>query len=171
MLDRNLKAVPGVADVKSFGGESKEYEISVNPDQLQDFGITPLDVYQAVQRSNVNVGGDVINSGQRNYVVRGIGLLNNISDINNPVIKNVNGTPILIKDVAIVHESALPRLGQVGRNYKNDKLEGIVVMRKGENPLEVIARLKDKVEELNTKILPPGMHIKTFYDHQQLIDF
>ncbi|MGI4883333.1 MAG: efflux RND transporter permease subunit [Janthinobacterium lividum] len=171
VLDRNLKAVPGVADVNSFGGEAKEYEISVNPGQLQDFGITPLDVYQAVQRSNVNVGGDVINSGQQNYVVRGIGLLNNIGDINNTVIKNVNGTPILIKDVAIVHESALPRLGQVGRNYENDKLEGIVVMRKGENPSEVIARLKDKVQELNTKILPPGVQIKTFYDRQQLIDF
>ena len=171
VLDRNLKSVAGVADVNSFGGEAKAYEVSVNPGQLQDFGITPLDVYQAVQRSNVNVGGDVINAGQQNYVVRGIGLLNNIDDINNTVIKNVNGTPILIKDVAIVHESALPRLGQVGRNYENDKLEGIVVMRKGENPSEVIARLKDKVEELNTKILPPGVQIKTFYDRQQLIDF
>ena len=128
-------------------------------------------MYQAVQRSNVNVGGDVINSGQQNYVVRSIGLLNNVSDINNPVIKNMNGTPILIKDVAIVHGSALPRLGQVGRNYENDKLEGIVVMRKGEKPLEVIARLKDKVKELNANILPPGVHIKTFYDRQQLIDF
>ncbi|MBO2009095.1 efflux RND transporter permease subunit [Hymenobacter negativus] len=171
VIERNLKAVPGVADVNSFGGEVKDYEISVNPGKLQDFGLTPLDLYNAVQRSNINVGGDVINQGQQNYVVRGIGLLNNISDITNTVIKNVNGVPILVRDVARVTESALPRLGQVGRGFEDDKLEGIVVMRKGENPSEVIARLHDKVNELNTKILPPDVKMKTFYDRQQLIDF
>ncbi|AHJ98353.1 efflux RND transporter permease subunit [Hymenobacter swuensis] len=171
VVERNLKAVPGVADVNSFGGEVKDYEISVNPGKLQDLGLTPLDLYNAIQRSNINVGGDVINEGQQNYVVRGIGLLNNIGDINNTVIKNVNGAPILVKDVAIVHESALPRLGRVGRGLNDDVLEGIVVMRKGENPSEVIARLKDKVADLNDKILPADVKIKTFYDRQQLIDF
>ena len=171
VIERNLKSVPGVADVNSFGGEVKDYEISVNPGKLQDFGISPLDLYNAIQRSNVNVGGDVINEGQQNYVVRGIGLLNNISDINNTVIKNVNGVGILVKDVAIVHESALPRLGKVGRNYDDNKVEGIVVMRKGENPSEVIARLHDKVQELNEKILPSDVKIQTFYDRQQLINF
>ena len=171
VIERNLKAVPGVADVNSFGGEVKDYEISVNPGKLQALGLTPLDLYNAVQRSNINVGGDVINEGQQNYVVRGIGLLNNISDITNTVIKNVNGVPILVRDVSKVTESALPRLGQVGRGLQDDKLEGIVVMRKGENPSEVIARLHDKVEELNSKILPPDVKMKTFYDRQQLIDF
>ncbi|MBF9143933.1 efflux RND transporter permease subunit [Hymenobacter properus] len=171
VIERNLKAVPGVADVNSFGGEVKDYEIAVNPGKLQDFGLTPLDLYNAVQRSNINVGGDVINQGQQNYVVRGIGLLNNIGDINNTVIKNVNGVPILVRDVAKVTESALPRLGQVGRGFEDDKLEGIVVMRKGENPSEVISRLHDKVNELNSKILPPDVKMKTFYDRQQLIDF
>ena len=171
VIERNLKAVPGVADVNSFGGEVKSYEISVNPGKLQDFNLTPLDLYNAVQRSNINVGGDVINQGQQNYVVRGIGLLNDIGDITNTVIKNVNGVPILVRDVARVTESALPRLGKVGRGFEDDKLEGIVVMRKGENPSEVIARLHDKVEELNGKILPPDVKMKTFYDRQQLIDF
>jgi len=171
VIERNLKAVPGVADVNSFGGEVKDYEISVNPGKLQDLGLTPLDLYNAVSRSNINVGGDVINEGQQNYVVRGIGLLNNVSDLNNTVIKNVNGAPILVKDVAVVHESALSRLGRVGRNTNDDMVEGIVVMRKGENPSEVIARLKDKVTELNDKILPADVKIKTFYDRQQLIDF
>ncbi|GAB3848197.1 CusA/CzcA family heavy metal efflux RND transporter [Hymenobacter terrigena] len=171
VIERNLKAVPGVADVNSFGGEVKDYEISVNPGKLQAHGLTPLDLYNAVQRSNINVGGDVINEGQQNYVVRGIGLLNNISDITNTVIKNVNGVPILVRDVAKVTESALPRLGQVGRGFEDDKLEGIVVMRKGENPSEVISRLHDKVNELNSKILPPDVKMKTFYDRQQLIDF
>ncbi len=171
VIERNLKAVPGVADVNSFGGEVKSYEISVNPGKLQDFDLTPLDLYNAVQRSNINVGGDVINQGQQNYVVRGIGLLNDIGDITNTVIKNVNGVPILVRDVARVTESALPRLGKVGRGFEDDKLEGIVVMRKGENPSEVIARLHNKVEELNGKILPPDVKMKTFYDRQQLIDF
>ena len=171
VVERNLKAVPGVADVNSFGGEVKAYEITVNPGKLQDFGLTPLDLYSAVQRSNINVGGDVINQGQQNFVVRGIGLLNNIGDINNTVIKNLDGVPILVHDVAQVSESALSRLGQVGRGYEDDKLEGIVVMRKGENPTEVIARLQAKVAELNSKILPGDVHIRTFYDRQQLIDF
>ncbi|GAB3291128.1 efflux RND transporter permease subunit [Hymenobacter tenuis] len=171
VIERNLKSVPGVADVNSFGGEVKSYEISVDPSKLHTYAITPLDVYEAIQRSNINVGGDVINQGQQNYVVRGIGLLNNISDINNTVIKNVNGAPILIKNVAVVRESALPRLGKVGRGLNDDMVEGIVVMRKGENPSEVIASLQTKVRELNEKILPRDVQIKTFYDRQQLIDF
>lgn len=171
VVERNLKAVPGVADVNSFGGEVKSYEISVDPSKLQDFGLTPLDLYTAVQRSNINVGGDVINEGQQNYVVRGIGLLNNISDINNTVVKNVNGAPILVKDVAQVAESALPRLGRVGRGLNDDMVEGIVVMRKGENPSEVIKLLQDKVQLLNEKILPPDVKISTFYNRQNLIDF
>ncbi|MBX0290211.1 CusA/CzcA family heavy metal efflux RND transporter [Hymenobacter sp. HSC-4F20] len=171
VVERNLKAVPGVADVNSFGGEVKDYEISVNPGKLQALSLTPLDLYNAIQRSNINVGGDVINAGQQNYVVRGIGLLNNIGDINNTVIKNVNGAPILVKDVALVHESALPRLGKVGRGLNDDVLEGIVVMRKGENPSEVIARLQEKVALLNDKILPSDVKIQSFYDRQQLIDF
>lgn len=161
----------GVADVNNFGDETKGYEISVSPGQLQDFSIAPLDVYQAVQRTNVNVGGNVINSGQHNYMVRGIGLFNNIDDTNNTVTENVSGMPILINDVAIVHDSTLPHLGQVDRSRENDKLKGIVVMRKGENPSEVIARLKDKVYELNTNILPPSAKTKTLYDRRQLVDF
>ncbi|MGI4834163.1 MAG: efflux RND transporter permease subunit [Janthinobacterium lividum] len=171
VIERNIKAVPGVADVNSFGGEVKDYEISVDPSKLQDFGLTPLDLYTAVQRSNINVGGDVINEGQQNYVVRGIGLLNDISDINNTVVKTVNGAPILVKDVALVQESNLPRLGKVGRGLNDDMVEGIVVMRKGENPSEVIKLLQAKVNLLNDKILPPDVKISTFYNRQNLIDF
>ncbi|WP_400190389.1 efflux RND transporter permease subunit [Hymenobacter sp. B81] len=171
VVERNLKAVPGVADVNSFGGEVKSYEISVDPAKLQSYGLTPLDVYEAVQHSNINVGGDVINQGQQNFVVRGLGLLNSIDDIRRTVIKNVNGVPILVSSVAQVQESALSRLGKVGRGLDDDKVEGIVVMRKGENPSVVIARLQQKVQELNEQVLPRGVHIKTFYDRQQLIDF
>ena len=171
VVDRNLKAVPGVADVNSFGGEVKSYEINVNPAALAGFGLTPLDVYAAVQRANVNVGGDVIAENDQSFVVRGIGVLNSIADINNTVIRTTQGVPLLIRQVADVREAALPRLGQVGRGLHDDMVEGIVVMRKGENPSEVIAHLNDKVHELNTSILPAGVRIVTFYNRQQLIDF
>ncbi|MEA5141520.1 efflux RND transporter permease subunit [Arcicella rigui] len=171
VVDRNLRSVPGVADIVSFGGEVKTYEISVNPNLLQAYNITPLDVFQAVQKSNINVGGDVITKNNQAYVVRGIGLLAKISDIENILVENINGVPVYVKTVAIVSESALPKLGQVGRDKNNDAVEGIVVMRKGEDPSAVIKSLNEKVEELNTKILPVDVNIKTFYNRQTLLDF
>jgi cobalt-zinc-cadmium resistance protein CzcA len=171
VIDRQLKSVPGVADVVSFGGEAKTYEISVDPRRLLDYGITPLQLYQAVANSNVNVGGDVIEKNSEAYVVRGIGLLKNSQDIGNVIIKNANGTPIMVRNVAQVSESALPRLGQAGRDNQNDVVECIVVMRKGENPSEVIENVKAKINELNTSILPSDVKIDTFYNRETLIHF
>ncbi|GAB3899398.1 CusA/CzcA family heavy metal efflux RND transporter [Larkinella knui] len=171
LIDRQLKSVPGVADVVSFGGEAKTYEISVDPRRLLDYGITPLQLYQAVANSNVNVGGDVIEKNSEAYVVRGIGLLKNSQDIGNVIIKNANGTPIMVRNVAQVSESALPRLGQAGRDNQNDVVECIVVMRKGENPSEVIENVKAKINELNTSILPSDVQIDTFYNRETLIHF
>lgn len=171
VIERQLKSVPGVADVVSFGGEAKTYEISVDPRRLLDYGITPLELYQAVANSNVNVGGDVIEKNSEAYVVRGIGLLKNSQDIGNIIIKNANGTPIMVRNVAQVSESALPRLGQAGRDKQNDVVECIVVMRKGENPSEVIENVKAKINELNTSILPSDVQIDTFYNRETLIHF
>jgi len=171
VLDRQFKALPGVADVNSFGGEEKDYEVSVNPALLQKYSLTSLDVYTAINRSNINVGGDVINKNDQAYVVRGIGLINNIDEIRNIIIKNVNNVPILAKDVAEIKESGLPRLGQVGRDKNNDVIEGIVVMRKGENPAEVLTRIQAKVKDLNENILPKDVKISTFYDRTTLMDF
>src|ERR1700730_9505471 len=116
VIERRLLGVPGVADLVSFGGEVKTYEIKVNPQKLASYGITPLDVYNAASKSNINVGGDVIVDNSQAYVVRGIGLLNNEDEIRNIIVTNINGTPILVKDVAQVEISNLPRLGQVGRD-------------------------------------------------------
>ncbi|GAB3919820.1 efflux RND transporter permease subunit [Larkinella terrae] len=171
VIDRQLKSVPGVADVVSFGGEAKTYEISVDPRRLLDYGITPLQLYQAVANSNVNVGGDVIEKNSEAYVVRGIGLLKNSQDIGNVIIKNANGTPIMVRNVAQVSESALPKLGQAGRDKQNDVVECIIVMRKGENPSEVIENVKAKINELNTRILPSDVQIDTFYNRETLIHF
>jgi len=171
VVERNLKSVPGVADVVSFGGEVKTYEISADPHKLLDYDITPIQLYQAVSNANINVGGDVIVKNSEAYVVRGIGLLKGVKDIENIVIKNANGVPIYVKNVANVSESALPRLGQAGRDNKSDVLECIIVMRKGENPSQVIEKVKAKIEEINSGILPKDVKINTFYNRENLIHF
>lgn len=168
MIDRKLRAVPGVADIVSFGGEVKTFEVSINPNQLMSYGISTLELYEAISKSNLNVGGDIITKSSQAYVVRGIGLINDIKEIENIVVKNINGTPILVKHLATVKESCLPRLGQVGCMDKDDVVEGIVVMRKGENPELVINALKDKIKEIQSE-LPDDVRIVPFYDREDLV--
>ncbi|MBT1690569.1 efflux RND transporter permease subunit [Dawidia soli] len=170
-IDRQLRAVPGVADVVAFGGREKIYEIQVNPALLQRYDITPLDVYEAVNKSNINVGGDVIEKNGQAYVVRGMGLLNSAEDIENIIIEARAGVPVLVKNVATVLQSDLPRVGQVGLDSNDDVVEGIVVMRKGENPSDVLSRVKARIEELNTHILPGDVRMQTFYDRDVLMTY
>lgn len=170
-IDRQLRAVPGVADVVAFGGEEKIYEIRVNPTLLHKYDITPLEVYNAVSRSNLNVGGDVIEKNNQAYVVRGIGLLNSSRDIENIIVEQNGDAPVLIKHVASVQQSGLPRVGQVGLDNDDDVVEGIVVMRKDENPSAVLALVKDKVKELNEKVLPADVKMETFYDRDVLMSY
>lgn len=171
VLDRQFKSVPGVADVNTFGGEEKTYEVGLDRRLLAEYGLTSLDVFTAIQHSNINVGGDVIEKNDQAYVVRGIGLLTNISDIENVIVTKINNVPILVKNVAQVKESGLPRLGAVQLNKNWNQVEGIVVQRKGENPSEVLDRLHDKVKELNTRILPKDVKIVPFYDRTTLMEF
>ena len=168
MIERRLRSVPGVADIVSFGGEVKTFEVSVNPNQLAQYGISSIELYEAIARSNVNVGGDVIEKSGQAYVVRGLGLINNVEEIGNIVVKNLGGTPILVRNVARVSESCQPRLGQVGRGEEADVVEGIVVMRKGENAEKVIAALKEKLAEIE-RDLPEGVTIRPFYDREDLV--
>lgn len=171
VLDRQFKSLPGVADVNSFGGAEKSYEISVNPNYLTKYGLTALDVYNAVSKSNVNVGGDVIERNGQAYVVRGIGLLNDIGEIENIIITKINGVPILVRNVATVAEAGKPRLGQVSKDTAEDVIEGIVVMRKGENPANVLKLIHEKVDELNNNILPKDVKIVPYYDRTTLMDY
>ncbi|HXB93806.1 MAG TPA: CusA/CzcA family heavy metal efflux RND transporter, partial [Puia sp.] len=183
VVDRELRAVPGVADIVSFGGMVKTYEIQVNPMVLNNLGITPLDVFNAVSKSNMNIGGDVIKKNSQAYVVRGIGLLNDINEIKNIIVENNNGIPVLVKDVANVQISNLPRLGEVGRTdaidsgshrrLRNnpDAVEGIVLMRKGENPDAVIKGIKAAVGRLNEHILPADTKMIPFYNREDLIKY
>ncbi|HUB62431.1 MAG TPA: CusA/CzcA family heavy metal efflux RND transporter [Puia sp.] len=183
VVDRELRAIPGVADIVSFGGMVKTYEIQINPMVMTNLGITPLDVYNAVSKSNINIGGDIINKNSQAYVVRGIGLLNDIREIGNIIIEVNNGIPVLVKDVADVRISNLPRLGEVERTdaidsgghrrLRNtpDAVEGIVLMRKGENPDHVIQGIKAEVALLNNSILPADTKLVPFYNREDLINY
>lgn len=170
-IDRELRSVAGVADVVAFGGQEKIYEISVDPVKLQQYNLTPLELYDAVSKSNLNVGGDVIEKNGQAYVVRGIGLLDGKTDIENTIVDIFNGNPLLVKNVATVNESSAPRVGQVGLNTQDDVVEGIVVMRKGENPSEVLSRVKEKIDELNSTTLPSDVKMETFYDRDNLMTY
>ncbi len=184
IIDRQIRAVPGVADLVSFGGKTKTYEIKVDPGKITTLGISALDVFSAVQKSNINIGGDIIIKNNQAYVVRGVGLLNDINEIKNIIIQNLNGVPVLVGNVAEVSISNLPRLGLVNRSdavidstgkrsveNELDVVEGIVVMRKGENPTKVITALKAKIEKLNSTVLPADTKINTFYNREDLIHF
>ena len=143
----------------------------VNPMRLQKYGITPSEVYNAVTQNNLNVGGDVIEKNGQAYVVRGIGLLTNIADIEAIIVDEQGGLPVLVRDVAQVIESNQPRVGQVGLDKSDDMVEGIIVQRKGENPSAVLKRVKDKIADLNEKVLPKDVKMVTFYDRDRLMTY
>jgi len=170
VIDKRLKSVAGVADVISFGGEAKIYEVEINPLKLSEFNFVAKDIYNALEANNGNVGGDVLNKGQQAFVVRGIGMVKSIEDIENIILDSRNGVPILIKHIATVKESFKPRLGKVGRDNDPDVVEGIVLLRKGENPSNVLLALNEKIDDLNLRELPNDVKIKVFYDRTDLVN-
>src|SRR5260221_423065 len=170
VIDKRLKAVQGVADVVSFGGEVKTYEVTLEPNKLTAFGFTADDVFNAIKANNDNVGGDVVEKGTQAYLVRGVGLINDMGDIENIIIKNINGTPIFVREVGKVTESFKPRLGKVGRGDEKDVVEGIVLLRKGENPSQVLKDLNTTIDDINNRVLPKGAKIKVFFDRTTLVD-
>jgi cobalt-zinc-cadmium resistance protein CzcA len=170
-IDRQLRAVPGVADIVAFGGQEKIYEIQPDPAQLAKYDINLFDLQEAVSKSNLNVGGDVLVENNQAFVVRGLGLINQVTDIENTIVKNIDGTPLLIKHIADVKITGSQRVGQVGKDSEDDVVEGIIVMRKGENPSQVLARVKEKIKELNENILPSDVEMVTFYDRDNLMAY
>ncbi len=171
VIDKQLRSLPGVADLNVFGGQTKTYEVGVDPIKLAKYNITPLQVYNAVNAGNLNVGGDVIEKNGQAFVVRGVGLLKSKADIGNIIVDDAGGNPILVKNLADVYESSMPRVGQTGLGDNDDAVEGIVVMRKGENPQETLALIKAKIKDLNENVLPKDIKIETFYDRDNLMNF
>jgi cobalt-zinc-cadmium resistance protein CzcA len=167
---KELKQTPGVADVSSFGGKVRQYQVIVSPESLQAKGITINQMIAALTNANSNTGGGLLPSGEQQFVVRGVGLLKNIEDIKQVVITLNSGVPIRIGDVAKVQIGNAPRLGMFQFNENADSVEGIVYLRRGENATEVLARVHNTVNNINKHVLPPGIEIKPFYDRQVLLD-
>jgi cobalt-zinc-cadmium resistance protein CzcA len=170
VVERNLRIVPGVADVVTFGGRVKTYEVNPDLARMRYFGISLQQLYTALGRGNANVGGSKVTQGAQQYLIRGVGLLECADEIKNVVLTARNGTPILVKDIAEVTVGSVPIEGIMGQDHEDDIVAGIVDMRKGENPSVVLKSLKERVEMLNTSILPKGVKIEPYYDRTWLID-
>ena len=167
---KELKQTPGVADVSSFGGKVRQYQVIVSPESLQSKGVTVPQVIDALTKANDNTGGGILPSGEQQFVVRGVGLLKNIADIKQVVVAVNKGVPVRIGDIATVLIGNAPRLGLFQFDSNPDSVEGIVYLRRGENASEVLARVREKIDNVNNHILPPGIQVKPFYDRQVLLD-
>ena len=171
VLNRRFKAVPGVIDVTSWGGRTKTYELQVDFNKLVANGLTLPQLMQAISNSNVNVGGNTLNIGSQSAVVRGVGLIRSIDNLANTMIASNNGTAVLVKDVATVTVGEQPRLGIAGENDDDDIVQGIVLMRRGEQSTPTITRVEELVASINkSTILPPGVKIERIYDRKDLIE-
>src|SRR5213594_3794849 len=170
VVERQLRLIPGVADVVSLGGLVKQYEVNPDLGKLRDYKVTLQQLFSALQRGNANVGGSYLEQGRQQYLIRGIGLLRSADEIGNIVVAERGGVPVLVKYVAEVSVGSIPRQGIVGQDDDDDVVTGIVLMRKGENPSQVLKAVKDKVESLNATGLPRGVMIAPFYDRTWLID-
>lgn len=164
-----LRIVPGVADVVSFGGTVKEYQVQVDPGALKRYGVTIDQVSQALSNNSANVGGGFLRRGDEALVVRGIGIFSRIEEIGKVIVSAKAGKTVLVSDVADVAIGNRPRSGIVAFNNENSVVEGIVQMSKGGNAAKVVADVKESVAALNAK-LPKGVKIKTIYDRTELID-
>jgi heavy metal efflux system protein len=170
ILERRFKAVPGVLDVSGWAGKTKTYEVTVDQNKLLEYGLTIPQVQQSLNNANINVGGQTVNFGAQAAVVRGVGLIHSMDDIRNTMLSANNGSPIRVKDVATVQVGYQPRLGIVGQDNDNDIVQGIVLMRRGEQSLPTIHRVEAEVKKINTTgILPPGVRLEKIYDRSELI--
>ena len=169
VVARALRFVPGVADITSLGGLVKQYEVRPDLERLRDYKITLSQLSQAIQRGNANAGGSYVEQGRQQYLIRGIGLFTSPEDIGNVAVAERNGTPVLVKDVAQVQIGAVPRQGIAGQDDEDDVVTGVVLMRRGENPAEVLKGVRKKVDQLNATMLPGGVKIVPIYDRTWLI--
>ena len=170
VLQRRFRAVPGVIDVTGWGGKTRQYEVEVDLNKLVASKLTLPQVIQTLSGSNINVGGNTIDIGPQSAVVRGVGLIRSVDDLSNTMLAQNSGFPVLVGDVATVRVGSKPRLGIAGMNDDDDIVQGIVLMRRGEESTPTIERVEHEVENINSSnILPPGVRIERIYDRKDLI--
>lgn len=167
-MEKAFKQVPGIIEVNSFGGPVKTYKVILNHEKVRFYNLDVGEIFDAIKASNSTGGGHYISKNDQAYIVRGLGLYSDIESIENTVITSRNGIPIRVKDVGIVAIEPAVRIGQVGKNLDNDVVEGIVLMRKGENPTKTIKNLQSQLPDIKAQ-LPKGIHLKPFYDRSELI--
>ncbi|AAU91615.1 heavy metal efflux pump, CzcA family [Methylococcus capsulatus str. Bath] len=165
-----LLRVPGVAEVSNFGGYEKQFAVLLHPAQLQRYGLSVNDVADAIQTNNASAGGSVLSRGSMSFVIRGRGSLQNAEEIGTIFVKSLGGTPIYIRDVADVQLDSKVPAGIFSKDFKDEAVEGIVLLRKGENPSDVLAAVQAAITELNTEGLPPGVRIEPYYDRSTLVE-
>jgi cobalt-zinc-cadmium resistance protein CzcA len=180
VLEKEFKSVPNVVDVASFGGPTREYQVRVDPDKLVAYGLSIGQVEQQLTNNNVNGGGGFIEAGLQQINVRAVGLVTNVHDIQETVLKNQNGTALRVKDIAVVAQGPKVRLGQFGRAIRredgkiidnDDVVSGIVLLRKGAESDSTLVGIHAKVNELNNQLLPPGVKVVPFIDRSELVEF
>ncbi|PSJ18748.1 efflux RND transporter permease subunit [Nitrosomonas supralitoralis] len=169
LIERTLRSVQGVADVVAFGGGVKEYQVLVDGYKLRDYKLTLTEIYQAINANNANTGGGYIEYGDEALVIRGTGLLESAEEIGNIIVSSQNDVPIFVKSVADIVIGTQPRIGIVGYNELDDIVQGIVLLIKGRNAIDVINGVKQKIEYLNNHGLPPGVKIIPIYDRTELV--
>ena len=171
IIQRRLLTVPGVAQVVTWGGTTKEYHVEVNPQKLEGYGLTLQQVLSSVGNANSNVGGRTVSVGEQSVNIRGLGLVRNLDDVGKIVISQQNGLPVLVSDVATVSLGTVPRLGEAGRDAENDVVTGVVVMNRLMQTKDVIARVKEAVDTLNSDgSLPQGVKLVSYYDRSTLVN-
>ncbi len=167
---RELKEVPGIIDVSTFGGTTKQYQAEIDPNKLLQYNVTLPQVIAAISASNQNAGGNYLQVGDQNVNVRGVGLLAGIQEMGAVLIAEHNGVPVYLRDVGDIHEGFQPPLGRVGRNSESNIVKGTVLLQRGEQSLPALKGLREKIKALNSGLLPKGMKIDTIYDRTSLID-
>lgn len=164
-----LQGIKGVADVSTWGGKLKQYEIAVNPNMLNSLGVTITEIFDALEKNNQNTGGAYIEKDQYTYFIRGVGMAKGVKDLENVVVKNRNGSPVLVRNVAQVREGVALRYGASTKDGKGEIVSGLVLMLKGENSSAVVNRVHEKMEQIN-KSLPEGVVAEAFIDRGKLVD-
>jgi heavy metal efflux system protein len=171
VLQRRFRSIPGVIDITGWGGKTKTFEISVDFDKLVAYRLTLAQVLQALNNANLNVGGNTLSIGTQSAVVRGVGQIRSIDEIAKTMLTQVGGSPVLVRDVGTVQVGFLPRLGIAGSGEDDDIVQGIVLMRRGQQSMPTIMRVRDEIEKINSSnLLPPGVKIESIYDRKDLID-
>ncbi len=169
VIEPKIRTMQGVADVVSYGGGVKEYKVAAKPDRLKNFNISLQQLFDAIAANNNNTGGGYIEHGDEALVVRGIGLLKSADEIGEIVVNTNDGVPIRIKDVADISVGPQPRTGMVAMNQRDDIVEGIVLLIKGRDAVEVLSGVKQRISDLNDFGLPPGVQIRPIYDRTELV--